>query len=140
MIRSQKECVCWFKSCGKGCILSPPDSQDAYDSPLQIADLYIHQYNHKNVHQIHIWMWTGHSWDAVQQLQPNCICPTMPGYCLKILDEGEPLWVMWKTMVSDQGRVKQRSENKLLYFCFCCCDTSMHTLLEYNSSPLHFHI
>jgi len=108
-IRSQKECVCWFKSCGKGHLLSPPDSWDAYDSPLQIADLYIHQYDYENVHQIHIWMWTGHSWDAVQ---PNCTHPTMPGYRLKILDKGEPSWVTRKTMVSDQGRAKRRSENK----------------------------
>jgi len=108
-IRSQKECVCWFKSCGKGRLLSPPDSWDAYDSPLQIADLYIHQYDHENVHQFHIWMWTGHSWDVVQ---PNCTHPTLPGYRLKILDKGEPSWVTRKTMVSDQGRAKRRSENK----------------------------
>ncbi|KAI6144683.1 hypothetical protein BKA82DRAFT_9424 [Pisolithus tinctorius] len=104
-IRSQKECVHWFKSNGDDSLHSPPDSRSAYDSPLQIADLYIHQNNHESVQQI--WMWTGHRWDAVK---PDCTHPIMSEYHLKILDKGEPSWVMRKMMVSDHGRAKQKLE------------------------------
>ncbi|KAI6006089.1 hypothetical protein EDD15DRAFT_2191383 [Pisolithus albus] len=67
-----------------------------------IADLYIHQNDRESVRQI--WMWTGHQWDAVK---PDCTHPIMSEYRLKILEKGEPSWVMRKTMVSDQGRAKQ---------------------------------
>ncbi|KAI5983923.1 hypothetical protein EDD15DRAFT_2375934 [Pisolithus albus] len=48
-IRSRRECVQWFKSKGNGSLRSPPDSRSAYDSPLQIADLYIHQNDRESV-------------------------------------------------------------------------------------------
>ncbi|KAI6036739.1 hypothetical protein PISMIDRAFT_25429 [Pisolithus microcarpus 441] len=104
-IRSQKECVHWFRSNGNDNLRSPPDSRSAYDSPLQIADLYIHQNNRESVRQI--WMWTGHRWDTVA---PDCTHPTMSNYRLRILDKGEPSWVTRKTMVSDQGREKWKLE------------------------------
>ncbi|KAI5981325.1 hypothetical protein EDD15DRAFT_2204154 [Pisolithus albus] len=104
-IRSRKECVHWFRSNGNDNLRSPPDSRSAYDSPLQIADLYIHRNDRESVRQI--WMWTGHRWDAVA---PDCTHPTMSNYRLRILDKGEPSWVTRKTMVSDQGREKRKLE------------------------------
>ncbi|KAI5985652.1 hypothetical protein EDD15DRAFT_2200541 [Pisolithus albus] len=105
-IRSRRECVQWFKSKGNGSLRSPPDSRSAYDSPLQIADLYIHQNDRESVRQI--WMWTGHRWDVAD---PECTHPIMSEYRLKILGKGEPSWVTRKTMVSDQGRAKRKLES-----------------------------
>ncbi|KAI6018099.1 hypothetical protein BKA83DRAFT_4128011 [Pisolithus microcarpus] len=76
------------------------------DSPLQIADLYIHQNDRESVRQI--WMWTGHRWDVAD---PECTHPIMSEYRLKILGKGEPSWVTRKTMVSDQGRAKRKLES-----------------------------
>ncbi|KAI6003558.1 hypothetical protein EDC04DRAFT_2611675 [Pisolithus marmoratus] len=72
---------------------------------VTVADLYIHQNDRESVRQI--WMWTGHQWNTVK---PDCTHPVMSEYRLKILDKGEPSWVMRKTMVSDQGRAKWKSE------------------------------
>jgi len=102
-IRSQQACVQWFKSTGNGSLQAPPEGSSSYDTLLCLADLYVHQDDRRHIFQV--WMWSGHKWDPIK---PTAIHPTLPGYCLKILDKGEPSWVTRKTMVSDQGRAKRR--------------------------------
>lgn len=102
-IRNQRACVQWFKSTGNGSLQAPPEHPRSYDTLLCLADLYVHQDNCR--HTFQVWMWSGHRWDPIKSTAPH---PTLPGYCLKILDRGEPSWVTRKTMVSDQGRAKQR--------------------------------
>ena len=102
-IRNQRACVQWFKSTGNGSLQAPPEGPWSYDTLLCLADLYVHQDDCR--HTFQVWMWSGHRWDLIKPTAPH---PTLPGYCLKILDKGEPSWVTRKMMVSDQGRAKWR--------------------------------
>ncbi|KAI6100056.1 hypothetical protein EDD16DRAFT_1801295 [Pisolithus croceorrhizus] len=104
-IRKQKEYVTFYRSSSGGPLDSPPDVPEAYEHPWRIADLYVHHNQTENTFQI--WMRSEMKWIKVAVDTHH---PTLSNYHLKLLDNGEPSWVLRKMMVTDRGRVKRKQE------------------------------
>ncbi|KAI6146706.1 hypothetical protein BKA82DRAFT_4015550 [Pisolithus tinctorius] len=104
-IRKQKEYVTFYRSFSEGPLDSPPDVPEAYEHPWRIADLYVHHNQTEGAFQVWIRSETGWIKAAVDTHHP-----TLSDYRLKLLDNGEPSWVLRKTMVTDRGRAKRKQE------------------------------
>ncbi|KAI6140515.1 hypothetical protein BKA82DRAFT_4019323 [Pisolithus tinctorius] len=104
-IRKQKEYVTFYRSFSEGPLDSPPDVPEAYEHPWKIADLYVHHNQTERAFQVWIRSETGWIKAAVDTHHP-----TLSDYRLKLLDNGEPSWVLRKTMVTDRGRAKRKQE------------------------------
>ncbi|KAI6146458.1 hypothetical protein BKA82DRAFT_1005373 [Pisolithus tinctorius] len=90
-IRSQKECVTFYKSSTSGSLDFPPSAPEAFEYCPKPADIYVHHDEAHNITQV--WIWSGDQWTKAGV----DIChPTLPGYRLKLLDSGEPSWVTRK--------------------------------------------
>lgn len=104
-IRKQKEYVTFYRSFSGGPLDSPPDVPEAYEHPWRIADLYVHHNQTQNTFQV--WMRSETRWIKAAVDTHH---PTLSNYRLKLLDNGEPSWVLRKTMVTDRGRAKRKQE------------------------------
>ncbi|KAI6097610.1 hypothetical protein EDD16DRAFT_598306 [Pisolithus croceorrhizus] len=104
-IRKQKEYVTFYRSFSGGPLDSPPDIPEAYEHPWRIADLYVHHNQTENVFQV--WMRSETRWIKAAVDTHH---PTLSNYCLKLLDNGEPSWVLRKMMVTDRRRAKRKQE------------------------------
>ncbi|KAI6041940.1 hypothetical protein EDC04DRAFT_2892450 [Pisolithus marmoratus] len=104
-IRKQKEYVTFYRSFSAGPLDLPPDVPEAYEHPWRIADLYVHHNQTEGTFQI--WIRSKMRWIKVAVDTHH---PTLSDYRLKLLNNGEPSWVLRKTMVTDRARVKRKQE------------------------------
>ncbi|KAI6100303.1 hypothetical protein F5141DRAFT_1218859 [Pisolithus sp. B1] len=104
-IRKQREYVTFYRSFSGGPLDSPPDVPQAYEHPWRISDLYVHHNQTENTFQV--WMRSETGWIKAAVDTHH---PTLSNYRLKLLDNGEPSWVLRKTMVTDRRRAQRKQE------------------------------
>ena len=96
-IRSREDVTSWYHSQSSTPIDEPSSSSHHYSDALSEGDLFMNVFSGG----IQAWVWNGKAWVPIKEGDPH---PSIDGYCVSFLRDGEPSWVTKKTMVTYRGK------------------------------------